>query len=296
MLRKIKIYRLWNRIGFVLTLFVLALMLFGLIIILGGQGASQANPVSLKPQVCELENKPHTKPVFRVYYPTNLRSPALTLCEEIKNILSGTDEYSAVEVTYYLGESDKTMQLQKGIFNLFLIKLKFEQSLPKDIDIKHIALASYSGYGVYLISKNDIPKLDGSYLSGKSLGLIANRFSESGYKYPRKVIFNSVSKEELPNFKSNYAKHSDLRAGLQKEEVDLISSYWDDALRKKYPEWNALKIADVPKGDTWYLKLDNNQSDITCKISKALKNTAQSQNNEYWKNINIHSACDEVYE
>lgn len=295
MLRKIKLNMMWNRIGFASILIFLVLALLIAMKYLGGQSTLQAVPVTIEPEVCEFEGKPYTKPVFKVYDSTNSKYLASRLCKEIKKELVGLHEYSAVEVTYYLGESDKNMQLQKGVFDLFKVKQEYEQSLPR-IGTNRIALASYSGYDVYLISKNGMPKLDGSYLSGKSLGLLTNRRSESGYKYPMKIIEDSVSEEQRPTFKSNYAKHGDLRRGLQNGEVDLIASYWNDDDRRKYPGWQSLKIANVPKGDIWYLDLDNKNPDIACNITTALMNNAKNQSEAYWENISIHYACTESHE
>lgn len=286
---------MWNRIGFASILIFLVLSMFMLMRLLEGQSTQQVDPASLSPIKHVIKNAPITKPVFFVYYPINNEKKASSLGEELARKLEGLHEYSAVEVTYYLGVSDKTMKLQKGEFDLFRVKPDFEKSLPEDIVINRTPIASYAGYPVYYISKDSMPKLDGSYLSGKSLGLIADVSSESGHKYPIKALKN-IRKESLPIIKSIYAGHDDLRHALQKGEVDLIGSYWNDAQHKEHPGWYSLKIADIPKGDTWFLELDDHQSDIVCKVSEALKNIAENQSEEYWKNIIDLTECNEPHE
>ena len=141
-----------------------------------------------------------------------------------------------------------------------------------------------------------MPKLEASYLHEKSIGLIADPFSESGHRYPKDVILSSIKKESLPNFVSKYATHSDLRKGLLKGEVDLIASYWDKIRREDYPQWQVLRIATVPKGQTWFYNLKDHNLGLACLITEALKNQASKRTDDYWKNIITLSECNETHE
>jgi hypothetical protein len=188
------------------------------------------------------------------------------------------------------------MRIQLDGFDLFLVKPDLKERLILREDGSYVPLISYASYGVYLISINDRPKLEGSYLSGKSLGLIADPFSESGNKYPKNIMYKNIKKEELPNFKSIYASHAALRDALMKGEVNLIGSYWGKAQRDKYPLGKFLKIADVPRGRTWFFGLDGHKSEVLCLLAEALKNNAKKRKNEYWKNIIDLSGCNEIHE
>ena len=295
-LNKTKVNMMWNRGVLVCLLTALIFILYFLMKSLGGQESYLPRSVSIPPIKVDVINASRTKPIFRVYYPVNNKRLASSLGKEIAKRLEGLEEYSAVEVTYYLGVSDKTMMLQKGTFDLFLVKPDFEKSLPTGVGNNRKPLASYAGYGVYLISKNDMPKLEASYLHGKSLGLSADPFSESAYKVPREVILRSIKKESLPNFVNKYATHADLRKGLLKGEVDLIASYWDEIRRKDYPQWQALRIGYVPKGQTWFYDSKDHILSLACVITEALKNNARKRTGKYWNKISDLSGCNETHE
>lgn len=295
-LNKTKVNMMWNRGVLVCLLTSLIFILYFLMKSLGGQESYLLRSVSIPPIKVDVINASRTKPIFRAYYPVNNKRLASSLGKEIAKRLEGLEEYSAVEVTYYLGVSDKTMMLQKGMFDLFLVKPDFEKSLPTGVGNNRKPLASYAGYGVYLISKNDMPKLEASYLHEKSIGLIADPFSESGHRYPKDVILRSIKKESLPNFVSKYATHSDLRKGLLKGEVDLIASYWDKIRREDYPQWQVLRIAYIPKGQTWFYNLKDHILGLACVITEALKNNASKRTDDYWKNIITLSECNETHE
>lgn len=296
-LRKIKLNLIWNRGIFVLILLILILSLYLFTKYLGGTDSFQIESVSLSPVILDITNSQRTKQILRVFYPVNNREAALSFGKELIRKLEGLNEFSSVEVIYYLGnvERDRRIMAHERNKKLDLFRIKPETLERINIlNIDYTALATYPPYGVYLIAIAESPKCDDSYMSGKSLGLLADPSSESGHRYIKSCINKKINKMNFPRFVSKFPSHIYLRKALLKGEVDIISSYWTEDLHIKYPEWKATKIGDVPNGrrPTWFFEMDNHPKAVVCAITEALVSYAKTIKKKYWRDIRLLYKCD----
>ena len=294
-IKRIKENPIWNRVSLIIVI-VLYIFLFVLILkYLINKNPPLAKSVSIVPIQLEIPNVSHSKPIFRVYYPSNDDKKALLLAKYLVASLADLHVFSSIEITYYLGIAERDRRIRThnkdNKFDLLLMKPDILKRLNLQ-DIYYAPLADYASYDVFLIAKNTQPSLEDSYFKGKRLGLLARPVSESGHKLPKKVIMKKVSKESLPKFIAKYSSHNQLRVALANDEIDLIGSYWSKNNRKKYPTWRTLKIARVAKGSTWFLDgHDKITKNIECAIAKSLKKLAKQNKNKYWKNISIMAEC-----
>ena len=300
-LRKIKLNLLWNRGIFVVLLLILILILLLFTKYLVGTDSFQIKSVSLSPVTLDITNAQRTKQILRVFYPVNNRKAALSLGEELVRKLEGLNEFSSVEIIYYLGmtERDRRIMAHEKDKKLELFRIKPDTLNRINIqNIHYTPLATYPSYSVYLIAITERPTCDANYLAGKSLGLLAVPSSESGHRYAKSCINKNINEMNFPDFISKFPSHMYLRKALLEGEVDFISSYWTEDLQIKYPEWKATKIGDVPKGKrpTWYFEADNHRGAVVCAIKEALVSHAKAIKKKYWRDIRLIYKCDDSHE
>jgi len=299
-IHKIKLNAKWNRSSLAILLFLITIFSLFILNLLVGSVSISATPVFVSPVRINIPGTAQSKPIFRVYYPVNNLKNATELGNELAEKLTTLKSFSSVDVTYYLSIAERNRLIMRhdneSKFDLLLVKSDLLQRLTLQDNINYEPVAAYAGYSVYLISTHETPELNSKYLTGKTIGLLADPFSESGHKYPKNAIARNIKKENLPKFESKYSSHATLRKALNDNEVDLIASYWGKKQQEKYPHWKLLKIADVPKGDTWFLEVDINLPMVVCATTEALESMAKKAYNTYWKNIIILANCEGHHE
>ena len=301
-LRKIKLDLMWNRGILVISLLMIILFLHPLMKYLAGSASFEVESVSLSPIVLDITNTQPTKhPILRVFYPVNNKEAALAFGKELARKLEGLNEFSSVEVIYYLGnaERDRRIMAHENNKKFDLLRIKPDTLVSQNrLKINYTPLATYPRYGVYLIATTEMPRCDGSYLSGKSLGLRADPSSESGHSYAKRCINKNINENDWPHFVSEFPSHEYLLKALLKGEVDMISSYWDEDLHIKYPKWKATKIGDVPEGrrPAWFFERANHQEAVVCAITEALVSHAKTMKKQYWQDIELLYRCNHSHE
>lgn len=163
------------------------------------------------------------------------------------------------------------------------------QVRPEDIKLnskEYQRIAYFDSYKADLVAIDETPLLTANYLKGKTIGLIRNFASRSGYRVPVGAIREKIDIKEI-KIKS-YESHLNLRRALEQREVDMIGSYWSEADKTNHPSWHTLEIKKIPEGLNWFLSnsLFANK-DLPCALLKNLLDTAQKIEDPYFAALHV---------
>jgi hypothetical protein len=170
-----------------------------------------------------------------------------------------------------------------------LLQLRPEQGQEKGtlFAAMYHRISHYPPYEVHLIARDRVPELTAEYLTSKIIGLLKNTRSRSGYRVPMQAFRTAGIDPRLLRIK-RYEGHEELRLGLERGDVDVITSYWDDHLQKRYPDWQTMEIGGVDDGLNWFLadevfRMKNDR----CAVVNALEDLKDKAGNPYFKKLTI---------
>ncbi|WP_421420581.1 hypothetical protein ACN9JF_17690 (plasmid) [Pseudoalteromonas lipolytica] len=222
-------------------------------------------------------------------------SSGKVLAEDVAKVLCSDDTISKQygTVTSYWGykTSDTIEFLGKGIADLILAKENLINAFMAESTYNYQAVVGFPNYTAYLISSTEKPRVEKSYFLDKRIGLLDYPTSRSGHILP-KQLFKKLD-INLENLNIVYASsHFELRELLASGQVDLISSYWQDSDQAKFSANYITPISDNISGSRWYLKMENENTDLLCAVQLRLTELARSQNSHYFNHVESFWECD----
>ncbi|MCD2452398.1 hypothetical protein GO003_018590 [Methylicorpusculum oleiharenae] len=212
-------------------------------------------------------------PKIKIFVPSSFIAD--DLCDRFSSNAALTKNFSSVHAEWNLSALELGQSIFEQRFDLLEVR-------PDDIDIINTGyqkIAYFPPYEAYLISIHSMPELNAAYLMGKTLGLLQNINSRSGYRVPINLISKIIDPKELTI--KRYGSHEELRKALENSEVDLIGSFWGENDIKGRPSWHALEIIKIPNGMSWFLtkRLFDNQ-EVRCEIINHLEFLARKNKKE----------------
>jgi len=115
--------------------------------------------------------------------------------------------------------------------------------------------------------------------------------SRSGHILP-KQLFKKLD-INLENLNITYASsHTELRELLASGKVDLISSYWQDSDQQRFSKNYITPIRDNISGSRWYLKMQDENTDLLCAVQAQLTQMAHNQNSHYFNHVESFWECE----
>tara|TARA_B100001063_G_C16779012_1_gene568925 strand:+ start:24724 stop:25557 length:834 start_codon:yes stop_codon:yes gene_type:complete len=222
-------------------------------------------------------------------------SSGKVLAEDVAKTLCSDDTISKQygKVTSYWGykTSDTIEFLGKGIADLILAKENLINAFMAESTYNYQAVVGFPDYTAYLISSKEKPRIEKSYFLDKRIGLLDYPTSRSGHILP-KQLFKKLD-INLENLNINYASsHTELRELLASGKVDLISSYWQDSDQQRFSKNYITPIRDNISGSRWYLKMQDENTDLLCAVQARLTQLAHNQNSHYFNHVESFWSCD----
>jgi hypothetical protein len=95
-----------------------------------------------------------------------------------------------------------------------------------------------------------------------------------------------------------YPNHEELRRALERGDVDVIGTYWDQQQQTRFPDWHQLEIGGVKEGLNWFLA-NSVFDDIKerCAVIKALDELTDASGKLYFAQLRFTreavEGCDE---
>lgn len=176
-------------------------------------------------------------------------------------------------------------KLNKGLYGLFVSS---EMSVTREeINNKLLftPIEKYDDYWSYLISKDLHIEMTENYLKDKKIGLVNKAYSLSGRTLAIKAFVNNgLNINNLHVI--YYPSHELLRESFKRNEVDLISSYYDEKKDpKKLGKTYQIKLNPIISGVTWYIQTKEVNTVIGCKVSSFLKEETRFSKSDYFRNL-----------
>ncbi len=201
-------------------------------------------------------------------------------------------QFGQVEVRVGHSDLDTFRYINHGVSDLALIKSNIVEAFVADEIYGYEAVATYPDYQAYLIALREKPQISKEYLLGHRIGLLDYPSSRSGHIVP-KTMFNSLGLNDNTVTLKYYNSHRELRRALLAGEVDIISSYWDQADAETLSVNYITPIQDTVSGMRWYLKMQTQNTDLKCAVQGMIKSLANSQSKHYYQRVELIGGCNE---
>ncbi len=201
-------------------------------------------------------------------------------------------QFGQVEVRVGHSDLDTFRYINHGVSDLALIKSNIVEAFVADEIYGYEAVATYPDYQAYLIATREKPRITKEYLLGQRIGLLDYPSSRSGHIVP-KTMFNSLGLNDNTVTVKYYNSHHELRKALLAGEVDIISSYWDQADSETLSVNYITPINDTVSGMRWYLKMQTQNTDLKCAVQAMIRSLANSQSKQYYQRVEMIGGCHE---
>ena len=199
-------------------------------------------------------------------------------------------QFGKVKVQWSHSEQETIQYVGKGIADLALVKENVMQAFATPSTHGYKVLAHYRNYATYLISQKEKPRIDKQYLWGKRLGLLDYPSSRSGHIVPKRMLTElEMNEEDLLIVYAN--SHQALRELLSSGKVDLISSFWQEEDNGRFSANYITPIESNISGSKWYLKMEQENTDLFCEVQKSLGQLAESTDSEYYSRLIVEPDC-----
>ncbi|MCL2915975.1 hypothetical protein L2725_19715 [Shewanella corallii] len=199
-------------------------------------------------------------------------------------------QFGAVEVVWGYKVSDALEFLGKGLADLVMTNENIMQALMGEPTHNYHPILQYPSYSAFLLSNKEKPLLEKSYYIGKTLGLLSSPTSRSGHILPKR-FFNTLGLD-VDELDIRYASsHAELRNLLAAGEVDIISTYWQEADEKAFSRNYITPIRENISGARWYLKLAQRNTDLVCAVQDDLISLSLTMNG-YFRDVTPVWQCE----
>ncbi|ATD10140.1 hypothetical protein PPIS_b1119 [Pseudoalteromonas piscicida] len=269
-------------------LFISALLCW----ILGARLIS-AKPLTLDP-VVQYSNTCKTRSVsnintLKIHVP--IKSLALDVLVRACEDEVVTRQYGQVKVYWGGSLAEQIEFLAKGIADLILTKDNIMSALMAESTHSYKPVIGYPAYSAFFISNTEKPKLSKSYFLDKKIGLLDYPTSRSGHILPKsafKELDIDINALDITYLSSHQALRDRLAAG----EVDIIASYWSEEDEPRFSKNYITPIANNVSGSKWYLKMNNNNTDLACAMQGIINQVAQLRTSSYFDKVDRYWQCE----
>ncbi|NUZ12250.1 PhnD/SsuA/transferrin family substrate-binding protein [Pseudoalteromonas sp. McH1-7] len=204
-----------------------------------------------------------------------------------------TRQYGEVKV-YWGGSLGEQIEfLAKGIADVILTKDNIMSALMAESTHSYKPVIGYPAYSAFFISNTEKPTLSKSYFLDKKIGLLDYPTSRSGHILPKSALKDldiDINALDITYLSS----HQALRERLASGEVDIIASYWSDEDEVRFSKNYITPIADNVSGSKWYLKMNNNNTDLVCALQGVVHQIAQSRTSSYFDKVDTYWQCEKA--
>lgn len=231
------------------------------------------------------------KSVLRVHVP--VEKLAIELKNSICNSKTVAKQYGQVEVYWGGNLAEQIEFLAKGVADVILSKENVMQALMAESTHNYRPIIGYQSYTAFFISNKEKPKLNKAYFLDKRIGLLDYPTSRSGHILPKQV-FKQLD-IDLDVLDIVYASsHTSLRDKLAQGEVDLIASYWRKDDQARFSENYIAPISGEITGSRWFLKMNDENTDLACDLQSIISDIARKQGSSYFKSLQEYWQCEHV--
>jgi hypothetical protein len=279
---KLSKQKMSNRLYFAIASIVLAVV-FSLLSNTSMQ-IELAEDVVVNQLSCSLDNE-KSKIFEAIVFGESQASRLLsTFCGDV----SFKQSYGGIKVSWSTYRQTLDVEkLSKGGFGLFVSS---EMSTNKEgvtDQNNYMPIVKYGDSWAYLISKDKNIAVTSSYLKGKKIGLVNKAYSLLGQAIAIKyLVANRIDVSSLDI--RYYPSHGHLRKALQSNEVDIISSYFDE---KDDPSrlgvTHRIRLDPIVTGFSWYTKTELINTPVGCKIYDFLESERKNSRQDYFKNFTV---------
>jgi hypothetical protein len=220
--------------------------------------------------------------------------PIKSLAQRLQKSLCEDDvvgkQFGRVEVYWGGSLAEQIEFLAKGIADLILSKDNVMAAMMAESTQNYMPLIAYPSYTAFFISSREKPQINKAYFLDKKIGLIDYPTSRSGHILPKQV-FKRLDLD-LSALNIVYASsHSALRDMLAQGSVDLIASYWQDDDELRFSKNYITSIASDVKGSQWYIKMDDNNTDLACALQNRVSEVVNSVQSNYFNELRLFWQC-----
>lgn len=200
-------------------------------------------------------------------------------------------QFGNVQITIGRNDFDTFRFINHGVPELTLVKSNVVDAFGAERIYHYDNIAAHPDYSAYFIALREKPKLSKEYLLGKRIGILDYPSSRSGHIVPKTVL------QRLGLNDSNiklyyYNSHQELRRALTAGDVDIISSYWGKGDEQTLSRSYITSLENEVPGMRWYLKMQDNNTDLRCAIQQVIAQVAQSHPRKYYREVVMIKGCD----
>ena len=203
-------------------------------------------------------------------------------------------QYHQVQAWWGGGEAAAISFIGKGLGDVVNTKDNIVEAFDAEKTYGYKRLASYPQYQAYLIALHEKPVISREYLIGRRIGLVDYPTSRSGHSIPMHMLQALGLQDQVTIVYSH--SHTGLRQLLASGQVDMISSYWSEDDHERFSENYIQPISESDiSGSSWYLKMDNRNTDLFCALQTNLATIAEQQASTYFGQLHFSEGCPEQF-
>ncbi len=199
-------------------------------------------------------------------------------------------QFGAVSIYWGGSLAEQIEFLAKGIADLVLTKDNIISAMMADSTHSFKPIVGYPAYSAFFISNTEKPRLEKAYFLDKHIGLLDYPTSRSGHILP-KQLFKRLDLDVTALHISYFSSHQKLRDKLAAGEVDIISSYWSDYDDQRFSKNYITPIANNVSGSRWYLKMNEDNTELACALQSVISDVAQARTSNYFEGIEQYWQC-----
>lgn len=198
--------------------------------------------------------------------------------------------YSGVEIIWMHRDQVDLRKLIDQDYELLFAKPELLERIESTAGNSYIPIVHYADYTSQLISLNSHPQLSNEYFRGKTLGLIDDPNSLSGYQIPKNALKQHQIDEstfEIVHYKS----HDQLHRALLLGDVDVIASFSSLEHSAATSSKRTLNLQERLPGPHWYVLPELLDTAIHCQFEKLLRQYSRDVGNPYIANMTLARSC-----
>lgn len=199
-------------------------------------------------------------------------------------------QYGSVKGYWGYRTADSFEFVGKGIADLILAKNNIMAAFKAESTYNYQPVVGFSDYTAFFISSKEKPRVTKQYFLDKRIGLLDYPTSRSGHILPKQT-FKELD-INLANLKITYASsHNELRDLLANGKVDIIASFWKESDEKRFSKNYITPLSNNISGTRWYLKMQQNNTDLLCAVQENLLDMSKDQSLHYYQNVQPFWRC-----
>lgn len=199
-------------------------------------------------------------------------------------------QFSSIEINWQIHAQLNLRSLYDQQYDLVFSRQNLLQQVSVEGVDNYQLIAQLPDYGSQLLARDKQPQLETTYFAGKTLGLLDNPFSASGYRIPKREILAAgidVAQYQTRFFSSHQALHQ----ALQQGEVDVIASFLVAELPLSLPNLYSLPLNERLPGPGLFIAPALLDTTKHCAIIAALQSLTEHIAQPLVSNTRILRPC-----